>query len=67
MPTELRFVTAEEAAKFPRGCAVLKARKNGKHVFWERSNFWESSEARGTEFTHFARLPDSLPEVERNG
>lgn len=73
MQLELRFVTAEEAAKWPEGTWYLYARirPEGEISYGgttevgrtkDNVRFWTE-----LGMNRFARLPDALPEVERNG
>lgn len=66
----LQFVTAEEAAKWPEGTRFVAGRVF-KDDIYEPSVGYYVGMALGLDslsafqgFTHFARLPDTLPELE---
>lgn len=72
MPLELRFVSAEEAAKWPEGCQVLAAKcgDNGPNlppVDYSLTEYWfdNASLKRLAKcgYDRFARLPDALPDL----
>jgi hypothetical protein len=63
----LEFVTAEEAAKWPEGCKVLLAYRDSDGPKYKGDDYWRPdwADIYAGKFTHFARLPETLPELEK--